>query len=102
NIKYLDKTKLTATENIIEYMLSAEYFEENALAVGDVLCIDNGTKNFTEDCLFVKITDTIKDRNIYYIQTADCEAEDVYDNVDVYFVEPAKNKFLEEQIDTEA
>ena len=102
NIKYLDKTKLTATENINEYMLSAEYFEENALAVGDVLCIDNGTKNFTEDCLFVKITDTIKDRNIYYIQTADCEAEDVYDNVDVYFVEPAKNKFLEEQIDTEA
>lgn len=102
NIKYLDKTKLIATENINEYMLSAEYFEENALAVGDVLCIDNGTKNFTEDCLFVKITDTIKDRNIYYIQTADCEAEDVYDNVDVYFVEPAKNKFLEEQIDTEA
>lgn len=102
NIKYLDKTKLIATENINEYMLSAEYFEENALAVGNVLCIDNGTKNFTEDCLFVKITDTIKDRNIYYIQTADCEAEDVYDNVDVYFVEPAKNKFLEEQIDTEA
>lgn len=102
NIKYLDKTKLIATENINEYMLSAEYFEENALAVGDVLCIDNGTKNFTEDCLFAKITDTIKDRNIYYIQTADCEAEDVYDNVDVYFVEPAKNKFLEEQIDTEA
>lgn len=102
NIKYLDKTKLTATENINEYMLSAEYFEENSLAVGDVLCIDNGTKNFTEDCLFIKITDTIKDRNIYYIQTADCEAEDVYDNVDVYFVEPAKNKFLEEQIDTEA
>lgn len=102
NIKYLDKTKLTATENINEYMLSAEYFEENALAVDDVICIDNGTKNFTEDCLFVKITDTIKDRNIYYIQTADCEAEDVYDNVDVYFVEPAKNKFLEEQIDTEA
>lgn len=102
NIKYLDKTKLIATENINEYMLSAEYFEENSLAVGDVLCIDNGTKNFTEDCLFVKITDTIKDRNIYYIQTADCEAEDVYDNVDVYFVEPAKNKFLEEQIDTEA
>lgn len=102
NIKYLDKTKLIATEDINEYMLSAEYFEENALAVGDVLCIDNGTKNFTEDCLFVKITDTIKDRNIYYIQTADCEAEDVYDNVDVYFTEPAKNKFLEEQIDTEA
>ena len=102
NIKYLDKTKLTATENINEYMLSAEYFEGNALAVDDVICIDNGTKNFTEDCLFVKITATAKDGDVYYIQTADCEAEDVYDNVDVYFVEPAKNKFLEEQIDTEA
>ena len=102
NIKYLDKAKLFATDKTDEYMVQAEYFEENALAVGDVLCIDNGTKNFTEDCLFVKITDTIKDGNIYYIQTADCEAEDVYDNVDVYFVEPAKNKFLEEQIDTEA
>lgn len=102
NIKYLDKTKLTATENINEYMLSAEYFEENALAVDDVICIDNGTKNFTEDCLFVKITATAKDGDVYYIQTADCEAQDVYDNVDVYFVEPAKNKFLEEQIDTEA
>lgn len=102
NIKYLDKTKLTATENINEYMLSAEYFEENALAVDDVICIDNGTKNFTEDCLFVKITATAKDGDVYYIQTADCEAEDVYDNVDVYFTEPAKNKFLEEQIDTEA
>lgn len=102
NIKYLDKTKLIATENINEYMLSAEYFEENALAVDDVICIDNGTKNFTEDCLFVKITATAKDGDVYYIQTADCEAQDVYDNVDVYFVEPAKNKFLEEQIDTEA
>lgn len=102
NIKYLDKAKLFATDKTDEYMVQADYFEENSLAVGDVLCIDNGTKNFTEDCLFVKITDTIKDRNIYYIQTADCEAEDVYDNVDVYFVEPAKNKFLEEQIDTEA
>ncbi len=102
NIKYLDKIKLTATENINEYMLSAEYFEENALAVDDVICIDNGTKNFTEDCLFVKITATAKDGDVYYIQTADCEAQDVYDNVDVYFVEPAKNKFLEEQIDTEA
>lgn len=102
NIKYLDKTKLTATENINEYMLSADYFEENALAVDDVICIDNGTKNFTEDCLFVKITATAKDGDVYYIQTADCEAQDVYDNVDVYFVEPAKNKFLEEQIDTEA
>lgn len=102
NIKYLDKTKLTATENINEYMLSAEYFEENALAVDDVICIDNGTKNFTEDCLFVKITATAKDGDVYYIQTADCEAQDVYDNVDVYFTEPAKNKFLEEQIDTEA
>ena len=102
NIKYLDKTKLTATENINEYMLSAEYFEENSLAVDDVICIDNGTKNFTEDCLFVKITATAKDGDVYYIQTADCEAEDVYDNVDVYFTEPAKNKFLEEQIDTEA
>lgn len=102
NIKYLDKAKLFATDKTDEYMVQAEYFEENSLAVGDVLCIDNGTKNFTENCLFVKITDTIKDRNIYYIQTADCEAEDVYDNVDVYFVEPAKNKFLEEQIDTEA
>ena len=39
-------------------MVQADYFEENSLAVGDVLCIDNGTKNFTEDCLFVKITDT--------------------------------------------
>lgn len=102
NIKYLDKAKLFATDKTDEYMVQADYFEENSLAVGDVLCIDNGTKNFTEDCLFVKITDTIKDRNIYYIQTEDCEAEDVYDNVDVYFVEPAKNKFLEEQIDTEA
>ncbi len=102
NIKYLDKTKLTATENINEYMISAEYFEENALAVDDVICIDNGTKNFTEDCLFVKITATAKDGDVYYIQTADCEAQDVYDNVDVYFTEPAKNKFLEEQIDTEA
>ena len=102
NIKYLDKAKLFATDKTNEYMVQADYFEEKSLAVGDVLCIDNGTKNFTEDCLFVKITDTIKDRNIYYIQTADCEAEDVYDNVDVYFVEPAKNKFLEEQIDTEA
>lgn len=102
NIKYLDKAKLFATDKTDEYMVQEDYFEENSLAVGDVLCIDNGTKNFTEDCLFVKITDTIKDRNIYYIQTADCEAEDVYDNVDVYFVEPAKNKFLEEQIDTEA
>ncbi len=102
NIKYLDKAKLFATDKTDEYMVQADYFEENSLAVGDVLCIDNGTKNFTEDCLFLKITDTIKDRNIYYIQTADCEAEDVYDNVDVYFVEPAKNKFLEEQIDTEA
>lgn len=103
NIKYLDKTKLTATENINEYMVSAEYFEENALAADDVLCIDNGTKDFTEDCLFVKITDTFKEGEVYFIQTADCDAEDVYDNVDVYFVEPAKNKFLEEQqIDTEA
>ena len=102
NIKYLDKAKLFATDKTDEYMVQADYFEENSLAVGDVLCIDNGTKNFTENCLFVKITVTIKDRNIYYIQTADCEAEDVYDNVDVYFVEPAKNKFLEEQIDTEA
>ena len=102
NIKYLDKAKLFATDKTDEYMVQADYFEENSLAVGDVLCIDNGTKNFTENCLFVKITDTIKDRNIYYIQTADCEAEDVYDNVDVYFAEPAKNKFLEEQIDTEA
>ena len=102
NIKYLDKTKLIATENINEYMLSAEYFEKNALAVDDVICIDNGTKNFTEDCLFVKITATAKDGDVYYIQTADCEAQDVYDNVDVYFTEPAKNKFLEEQIDTEA
>ena len=102
NIKYLDKAKLFATDKTDEYMVQADYFEENSLAVGDVLCIDNGTKNFTENCLFVKIADTIKDRNIYYIQTADCEAEDVYDNVDVYFVEPAKNKFLEEQIDTEA
>ena len=102
NIKYLDKAKLFATDKTDEYMVQADYFEENSLAVGDVLCIDNGTKNFTENCLFVKITDTIKDRNIYYIQTADCEAENVYDNVDVYFVEPAKNKFLEEQIDTEA
>lgn len=102
NIKYLDKAKLFATDKTDEYMVQADYFEENSLAVGDVLCIDNGTKNSTENCLFVKITDTIKDRNIYYIQTADCEAEDVYDNVDVYFVEPAKNKFLEEQIDTEA
>lgn len=102
NIKYLDKAKLFATDKTDEYMVQADYFEENSLAVGDVLCIDNGTKNFTENCLFVKITDTIKDRNIYYIQTVDCEAEDVYDNVDVYFVEPAKNKFLEEQIDTEA
>lgn len=102
NIKHLDKAKLFATDKTDEYMVQADYFEENSLAVGDVLCIDNGTKNFTENCLFVKITDTIKDRNIYYIQTADCEAEDVYDNVDVYFVEPAKNKFLEEQIDTEA
>lgn len=102
NIKYLDKAKLFATDKTDEYMVQADYFEEKSLAVGDVLCIDNGTKNFTENCLFVKITDTIKDRNIYYIQTADCEAEDVYDNVDVYFVEPAKNKFLEEQIDTEA
>lgn len=102
NIKYLDKAKLFATDKTDEYMVQADYFEENSLAVGDVLCIDNGTKNFTENCLFVKITDTIKDRKIYYIQTADCEAEDVYDNVDVYFVEPAKNKFLEEQIDTEA
>ncbi|MFR4023772.1 MAG: hypothetical protein ACLTZI_12890 [[Eubacterium] siraeum] len=102
NIKYLDKAKLFATDKTDEYMVQADYFEENSLAVGDVLCIDNGTKNFTENCLFVKITDTTKDRNIYYIQTADCEAEDVYDNVDVYFVEPAKNKFLEEQIDTEA
>lgn len=102
NIKYLDKAKLFATDKTDEYMVQADYFEENSLAVGDVLCIDNGTKNFTENCLFVKITDTKKDRNIYYIQTADCEAEDVYDNVDVYFVEPAKNKFLEEQIDTEA
>lgn len=102
NIKYLDKAKLFVTDKTDEYMVQADYFEENSLAVGDVLCIDNGTKNFTENCLFVKITDTIKDRNIYYIQTADCEAEDVYDNVDVYFVEPAKNKFLEEQIDTEA
>lgn len=102
NIKYLDKAKFFATDKTDEYMVQADYFEENSLAVGDVLCIDNGTKNFTENCLFVKITDTIKDRNIYYIQTADCEAEDVYDNVDVYFVEPAKNKFLEEQIDTEA
>lgn len=102
NIKYLDKAKLFATDKTDEYMVQADYFEENSLAVGDVLFIDNGTKNFTENCLFVKITDTIKDRNIYYIQTADCEAEDVYDNVDVYFVEPAKNKFLEEQIDTEA
>lgn len=102
NIKYLDKAKLFATDKTDEYMVQADYFEENSLAVGDVLCIDNGTKNFTENCLFVKITDTIKDRNIYYIQTADCEAEDVYDNVDVYFVEPAKNKFLEELIDTEA
>lgn len=102
NIKYLDKAKLFATDKTDEYMVQADYFEENSLAVGDVLCIDNGTKNFTENCLFVKSTDTIKDRNIYYIQTADCEAEDVYDNVDVYFVEPAKNKFLEEQIDTEA
>ena len=102
NIKYLDKAKLFATDKTDEYMVQEDYFEENSLAVGDVLCIDNGTKNFTENCLFVKITDTIKDRNIYYIQTADCEAEDVYDNVDVYFVEPAKNKFLEEQIDTEA
>lgn len=102
NIKYLDKAKLFATDKTDEYMVQADYFEENSLAVGDVLCIDNGTKNFTENCLFVKITDTIKDRNIYYIQTADCGAEDVYDNVDVYFVEPAKNKFLEEQIDTEA
>lgn len=102
NIKYLDKAKLFATDKTDEYMVQADYFEENSLAVGDVLCIDNGTKNFTENCLFVKITDTIKDRNIYYIQTADCEAEDIYDNVDVYFVEPAKNKFLEEQIDTEA
>lgn len=102
NIKYLDKAKLFATDKTDEYMVQADYYEENSLAVGDVLCIDNGTKNFTENCLFVKITDTIKDRNIYYIQTADCEAEDVYDNVDVYFVEPAKNKFLEEQIDTEA
>lgn len=102
NIKYLDKAKLFATDKTDEYMVQADYFEENSLAVGNVLCIDNGTKNFTENCLFVKITDTIKDRNIYYIQTADCEAEDVYDNVDVYFVEPAKNKFLEEQIDTEA
>lgn len=102
NIKYLDKAKLFATDKTDEYMVQADYFEENSLAVGDVLCIDNGTKNFTENCLFVKITDTIKDRNIYYIQTADCEAEDVYDNVDIYFVEPAKNKFLEEQIDTEA
>lgn len=94
NIKYLDKAKLFATDKTNEYMVQADYFEENSLAVGDVLCIDNGTKNFTEDCLFVKITDTIKDRNIYYIQTADCEAEDVYDNVDVYFVEPAKTSSL--------
>lgn len=94
NIKYLDKAKLFATDKIDEYMVQADYFEENSLAVGDVLCIDNGTKNFTENCLFVKITDTIKDRNIYYIQTADCEAEDVYDNVDVYFVEPAKTSSL--------
>lgn len=92
NIKYLDKAKLFATDKTDEYMVQADYFEENSLAVGDVLCIDNGTKNFTEDCLFAKITDTIKDRNIYYIQTADCEAEDVYDNVDVYFVEPAKKQ----------
>lgn len=94
NIKYLDKAKLFATDKTDEYMVQADYFEENSLAVGDVLCIDNGTKNFTEDCLFVKITDTIKDRNIYYIKTADCEAEDVYDNVDVYFVEPAKTSSL--------
>lgn len=94
NIKYLDKAKLFATDKTDEYMVQADYFEENSLAVGDVLCIDNGTKNFTENCLFVKITDTIKDRNIYYIQTADCEAEDVYDNVDVYFVEPAKTSSL--------
>lgn len=94
NIKYLDKAKLFATDKTNEYMVQADYFEEKSLAVGDVLCIDNGTKNFTEDCLFVKITDTIKDRNIYYIQTADCEAEDVYDNVDVYFVEPAKTSSL--------
>lgn len=102
NIKYLDKTKLIATKNANEYMVTADYFEENSLAVGDVLCIDNGTKDFTEDCLFVKITDTMKDGEVYFIQTADCEAEDVYDNVDVYFVEPAKNKFIEEQIDTKA
>lgn len=57
NIKYLDKTKLFATDNVDEYMVTAEYFEENSLAVGDVLCIDNGTKDFTENCLFVKITD---------------------------------------------
>ena len=101
-IKYLDKTKLTATENINEYIVSADYFEANSLAIDDVICIDNGTKNISDDCLFVKITNTTKIEDSYYIQTVDCEVEDVFEKVDIYFSEPAHNKYLEDDLDTEA
>ncbi len=101
-IKYLDKTKLTATENINEYIVSADYFEANSLAIDDVICIDNGTKNISDDCLFVKITNTTKIEDSYYIQTVDCEVEDVFEKVDIYFSEPAHNKYLEDDLDTAA
>ena len=60
-IKYLDKAKLTETPNEYEYIIQKDYYEANTLAVDDVICIGDGTNNITDDCLFVKIIDSIKD-----------------------------------------
>ncbi len=101
-IKYLDKAKLTETPNEYEYIIQKDYYEANTLAVDDVICIGDGTNNITDDCLFVKIIDSIKDDDEYYIQTDDCDVEDVYDKVDIYFTDPAQNKYLVDGIDTAA
>lgn len=101
-IKYVDSSKFTGTENEKEYIVSSEYFNEQAFEVGNIICIGDGTSNVDENSIFLNIIEVEKVGDNYRINCEDSNVDDVFEQVDVYFEETVQNEYLQEGFDTQA
>lgn len=98
-VKYLDKDKLTATDSEFEYIVSKSYYNEQALKVGDTVCLGDGTQKIDESVRFMNIVDITEYSGEYYITLEDSDVDDVLDQVDISFKKDMTNEILSGGID---
>lgn len=102
-IKYVDTAKISWDIEARCFKAEQSIMDEYGFSVGDVLCVGDGTASFSEDIIFVNITEIQQyDDGSYLVFTSDSDVSDVYNDIDVYVKQTLTSLEAEELFDLDA